>query len=50
MCHQVIVLANGTRLGGRLVEHQGGGRAIVDVDGKRYSGRKAELVRSEVRR
>jgi hypothetical protein len=49
VCQQTIILSNGNALTGRLVEHLGNGRAGVDVDGKRFTGTKVELVRAERR-
>lgn len=42
MCAQTVVLSDGTRLTGKLIEHVGAGCVIVRVDGRNVFGVKAE--------
>lgn len=44
MCHETIVLADGRRITGRLVDHIGGGRVIITVGKRRYAGVKASTA------
>lgn len=49
MCQQTVIDRTGQARTGRLVDHLGNGLAEVDVDGKRYVGRKVESCRQASR-
>lgn len=44
MAAETIRLASGHLLTGRIVAHLGDGRVEIDVEGRRYTGRKAHLT------
>lgn len=45
MATETILLSNGATLSGRLVDHLGGGRVVIDCDGRRYAGVKVTSER-----